>query len=123
MNKLALSAALMAGLGLAGCNTSAVTPVTAAICSDLTAVQASTLALNANETTALNAAISACNSTSGGTVFSNATVAAALINDAIILQASGLLSDVHITAEAPVDQAKLIKLRLDAAKLRAALVR
>ncbi len=108
MFKYALLAA--AGACLVGCNASQ-TAVTAAICTDVATLQSSTLKLNTNETTALNAVMSTCASTAGGTTFNNATVALALINDAILLQSSGLFSNVHITAQAPEQRQALIEMR------------
>ena len=97
-------------LGLAGCNSSN-TAVTAAICADAATLQASTVALNKNQQTALQGIVTTCASTAGGTVFNNTTLAIALINDAILLQSSGLLSNVHITAEAPEAQQTLRQIR------------
>ena len=109
-------------IGLSACDTTGVTPITAAICTDLTAVQSSGLALNSNEQLALKGLISSCAATQGGTVFSNTTIVAAMINDAILLQSSGLLSDIHLTAEVPASQAEALKhLRVDTAHLKAAL--
>lgn len=122
MKTLLIGTALCGALGLAGCDTSGVTPITAAICMDAPAVQASGLALNSNEKLALNGIISTCNATQGGTVFSNTTLVAALINDAILLQQSGLLQDVHLTAEVPASQARPLQhLRIHVGQLKAAL--
>ncbi len=116
MKNLALTGALACALGfgalaLAGCNTSS-TAVTAAACVDAATLQASNVKLNASQTLALNGMISSCASTAGGTVFNNATVALAIIQDAILLQGSGLLSNVHITAEAPAEQRVLERIKL-----------
>jgi hypothetical protein len=101
----------LAALGLAGCNTST-TAITAAICTDATTLQGSSLQLNKNATLALNGILTTCASTAGGTSFSNATLALAIIQDAILLQGSGLLSDVHITAEAPKNREMLQRMKL-----------
>jgi hypothetical protein len=116
MKKLTLKVALASALGLGalaldGCNTSS-TAVTASICSDAATLQTSNVKLNANQTLALNGIMSACASTAGGTVFNNATVALAIIQLAIQLQGSGLLSNVHITAEAPAEQRVLERIKL-----------
>jgi hypothetical protein len=100
----------LAAVPLSGCN--APSTVTAGICTDASTLQASNVKLNANQTLALNGIISSCASTAGGTVFNNATVALAIIQDAILLQASGLLSNVHITAEAPAEQRVLEQIKL-----------
>lgn len=114
MKKYALTLAglslMAAGALLTGCDTS----VTAGICSDASALQASGVALNAAETTGLTGIVTSCASTAGGTVFNNLSVANAIIADAIILQKSGLLADVHITAQVPADQKVLKKIKLDA---------
>lgn len=112
--KISVTIAAVALLGVAatlsGCDTS----ITAGICSDASALQASGVALNAAETTGLTGIVTSCASTAGGTVFNNLSVANAIIADAIILQKSGLLADVHITAQVPADQKVLKKIKLDA---------
>ena len=108
MKKVLFALPLLALLG--GCNSSS-TAITAAICTDAVTLQQSSVALNANEKTALQGIVNGCNATSGGTVFNNATVAVAIINDAILLQGSGLLSDIHITAQAPEQQLVLRKIK------------
>ncbi len=108
--KLALLCVAALCTALCGCNTSQ-TAITAAICADANTLQSSSLNLNQNETTALNGVISTCNNTAGGTSFNNATLALALINDAILLQSSGLFSEIHITAQAPEQQVVLEKMK------------
>jgi len=102
---------ILFAFALAGCNT-ANTSVTAAICTDANTLANSTVALNKNQMLALSGIVSTCSATGGGTVFNNATVALGLINDALLLQQSGLLSDVHIKAEAPDAQGVLRKIKL-----------
>jgi len=102
--------ALAGILPLCGCDST----VTAGICTDAAALQASSVALNKNEATGLTGLMNACSSTAGGTVFSNLSLANAIIADAILLQSSGLLKDVHITAQVPADQKVLKKIKLDA---------
>jgi hypothetical protein len=117
MKLLILTAlAAVSAAALTGCDATSNTAITAAICTDAATLQASTIALNKPETTALNGVISTCASTAGGTVFNNGTIALALINDAILLQSSGLLSDVHITAQVPADQKVLRHIKLDVAR-------
>lgn len=111
---LLIASSLVGMLALCGCDFSQAEPVTAGICTDAATLKSSTIALNAPQTTALNGVLTTCASTAGGTTFTNSTIALALINDAILLQSSGLLSDVHITAQAPADQKVLRKIRLDA---------
>lgn len=113
MIKLLIPALAVAALPLAGCNSTATT-VTAGICTDAGALQASSIALNKNESTALQGIMTACSSTAGGTVFNNLSLANAIIADAILLQSSGLLKDVHITAQVPADQKVLKKIKMDA---------
>jgi hypothetical protein len=79
-------------------------------------LQASGPALNKTETTALKGVVTTCANTAGGTVFNNATGALALINAAILLQSSGLLKDIHITALAPAQKLAVKKIDLDIAK-------
>jgi len=110
MYKLLVLSTLLA-LSVTACN-STNTSVTAAICADAATLSTSTVALNKNQTLALNGIVNTCASTAGGTVFNNATVALALINDALLLQQSGLLSDVHIKAEAPDIQVLLRRIKL-----------
>jgi hypothetical protein len=102
--------ALALAAASAGCTTS--NTVTAAICSDASALQASSVKLNGVQTTALQGIVTTCAATAGGTSFTNATLAVALINDAILLQSSGLLSDIHITAQAPEGQRVLERIKL-----------
>jgi hypothetical protein len=109
MKTITLIGAGMLALASAGCNS---TSITSAICADATTLQSSGVALNANQTLFVNGIISSCNSTAGGTTFNNVTVALAIIQDAILLQGSGLLSDIHITAEAPEAQKVLRKIKL-----------
>ena len=99
------SAALASALALAGCNNSSgLASVTSAICADAAVVQSSTLELNKSQKLALNGIIASCATTAGGTSFSQASVALTIINDAIMLQSSGLLTNVKLKAMAP-DQA------------------
>ena len=115
MKLLALAALpVLAALPLVGCDTTSQTAITSAICTDAVTLKGSTIALNSTETTALNGVLTTCTATAGGTTFTNSTLALAIINDAILLQSSGLLSDVHITAQAPADQRVLKKIKLDA---------
>lgn len=105
---------LLPVMALAGCNstsTATLTSITSAVCTDAATLQQSAVKLNSNQTLALNGIISSCNATAGGTAFNNATVALAIINDAILLQGSGLLSNIHITAEAPPQQLILRKIK------------
>ena len=115
---LAIAALAVGAATLTGCDTSQ-TAITSAICTDALTLQQSGLALNKTEQTGLQGIITSCNATAGGTVFNNATVALAIINDAILLQSSGLLKDVHITALAPAQKLAVKKLDLDYAKARA----
>ena len=117
MIKLLIPALAVAALPLAGCNITSnatATAITAGICADAGTLQASSVALNKNESTALQGIMNACSSTAGGTVFNKLSVANAIIADAILLQSSGLLKDVHITAQVPADQAVLKKIKMDA---------
>lgn len=117
---LAIGAAAVAAAALTGCDSTSQTAITSAICTDAATLQSSGLALNQNETTALQGIVTACASTAGGTQFNNATVALAIINDAILLQSSGLLKDIHITAEVTAPQRIAIKkIDLDYAKAKA----
>jgi hypothetical protein len=111
MKSLPTIFALAAAIGLGACNASS-TAVTAAICTDAAALQSSGVKLNSNQTLALNGIVQSCAATAGGTSFSNGSVALAIIQDAILLQGSGLLSDVHITAQVPADQAVLREIKL-----------
>ena len=116
MKKILLLGVAVAGaVALVGCDTS----ITAAICTDATTVSTSGLALNANQKLALSGIMSSCASTNGGTTFSNSTVALAIIQDAILLQSSGLLSNVHITALAPEQQQTLRRIKGHWSKLSA----
>ena len=107
--KALIIAALAASAALSACSTS--TTITSAICLDANTLQSSTIKLNHNQSLALNGVVSTCNATQGGTVFTNTTIAAALINDALLLQSSGLFSELHITAEVPENQIKLRMIR------------
>ena len=115
---LAIAALAVGAATLTGCDTSQ-TAITSAICTDALTLQQSGLALNKTEQTGLQGIITSCNATAGGTVFNNATIALAIINDAILLQSSGLLKDVHITALAPAQKLAVKKLDLDYAKAKA----
>ena len=115
MMKIATAAAILSAGFLAGCQP---TSITAQICADAPLVQASGLQLNAKQQIALQSVLQSCAATSGGTSFANANVASALIADALLLQTSGLLSDVHIKALAPEKQESMqaLKLRWEEAK-------
>ncbi len=106
MNKLFVVAVV--ALGLAGCDTT----YTAMMCTDAAALQASQVKLNAPQTTALNGIVQACAATNGGTVMTNATMVNAIAINAVLLQGSGLLSNVHIRAQAPEDQRVLERVKL-----------
>ena len=116
--KISVSIALaaVAAAALAGCDNTSQVAITSAICADAATLQASSIALNKSEQTGLQGVITGCNATAGGTQFSNATVALAIINDAILLQSSGLLKDIHITALAPAQKLAVKKIDLDIAK-------
>ena len=92
--------------------------VTAEICSDAAALQASPVKLNANATTAMTGLMAACASTAGGTVVNDLTVANAMIQDAVILQNSGLLNSLSIRAQAPATQRVLERIKLHLELLR-----
>lgn len=113
---LSIPLALVGMLGLSGCDSTSQVAITSAICADASTLQASGLALNKPQTTALQAIVTACASTAGGTAFNNATVALAIIQDAILLQSSGMLKDIHITALAPAQKLAVKKIDLDIAK-------
>ena len=116
---MTIAALAVGATTLTGCDTTTAVAVTSAICTDASALQSSGLALNKNEATAVQGIITTCASTAGGTLFSNSTVALGLINDAILLQSSGLLKDIHITALAPAQKVAVKKIELDYAKARA----
>ena len=112
--------ATLSALPLVGCDSTSQTAITSAICTDASTLQASGLKLNAPQTTALQGIVTACASTAGGTSFNNATIALAIIQDAILLQSSGMLKDIHITALAPAQKLAVKKIDLDYAKAKAA---
>jgi hypothetical protein len=90
--------------GLAGCNAQAQADATAVaeyICTSAQTLQASGLALNAPQTTALNSVINACNATAGGSNLTQPTAVAALFAGLVTLQQGGLLSGVKMKALAP----------------------
>ena len=103
----------LAAIPLCGCDSTSQTAITSAICADASTLQGSDLKLNKPQATALQGIVTACASTAGGTTFNNATVALAIIQDAILLQSSGLLSNVHITAQAPDAQLALRKIKAE----------
>ena len=105
---LALLCAQSAPSGCSGMDTT----VTSAICTDIGAVQASGLSLNKNQQLALTGLVQSCAATAGGTQFNNATLVAAMINDAILLQSSGLLTNVKLKALAPEQAQKLQSLKV-----------
>ena len=114
MNKLLIISAtvLASAFGLAGCNNSSgLASVTSAICADAAVVQSSTLELNKSQKLALNGIIASCATTAGGTSFSQASVALTIINDAIMLQSSGLLTNVKLKAMAPDQATPLVKMK------------
>lgn len=116
---IAATALAAVAAALTGCDSSSQVAITSAICTDAATLQSSGLALNKNESTALQGVITSCNSTAGGTQFNNATIALAIINDAILLQSSGLLKDIHITAEVTAPQRLAIKkIDMDFAKAK-----
>ena len=116
---LAIAALAVGAASLTGCDSTSQVAITSAICTDATTLQGSGLALNKNEQTGLQGIITSCNATAGGTSFNNATIALAIINDAILLQSSGLLKDVHITALAPAQKLAVKKIDMDFAKAKA----
>ena len=104
MKKL-LAVSLLA-LAAAGCNAQATADATAIaeyICTTSQTLQASGLALNNAQTTALNSLVSACNATAGGTNLTQATAVAALFAGLVVLQQGGLLSGIKMKALAPGD--------------------
>jgi len=110
MRNVLIGLAALGAIGMVGCS-STNTAITSAICVDATTLQTSGLALNKNQSLALQGIITTCTATGGGTSFNNATLALAIIQDAILLQSSGLLTNVHITAEAPEHQQVLRKIK------------
>jgi hypothetical protein len=106
---LAAVSALLCGQAAPSSCTSA-TVVTSAICIDASALQGA-VALNSNQQAVLTGIIATCAATNGGTRFANDTIVKALIADALLLQQSGLLSAVHIKAEAPDAQMTLRKIK------------
>lgn len=114
-----VAALAVGGATLTGCDSTSQTAITSAICTDAATLQASGFALNKTQTTGLQGILTACAATAGGTSFNNATVALAIIQDAILLQSSGLLKDIHITAQAPEQKLAVKKIDMDYAKLKA----
>lgn len=88
----------------AGCNSTAVA-IAQDACAGAAAMQASQLRLNGPQAKALAGMTQDCAILANGSSVNAATVTAAIISSAVILQSSGYLPNVHITALAP-DEAK-----------------
>lgn len=82
------------------------------LCTSAQAIPGSGVHLNANQQLALTGLLNACAETSNGTQISSTTVARAIIDNAILLQQSGLLSHATIKAQAPEGQRVLERIKV-----------
>lgn len=84
----------------AGCNSTALA-VAQDACAGAAAMQASQLKLNKPQALALGTLNQNCAILANGSSVNAATITAAIISSAVVLQSSGYLPNVHITALAP----------------------
>lgn len=88
------------------------TQLEADLCTGGASLQVSPVKLNTAQQTALTGLMNACSVTANGTQINSTTLAQAIIDNALLLQQSGLLSNVSIQAQAPEGQRVLERIKL-----------